>query len=312
MTCSEVRVWFPAHVRGLLGLTEQALADVHLRQCPECRRELERFRELVKPRGPIAQSHVFLRGVGHAAMGAGRRIGPRLTPLGASFARSSQELYRAGAKRIGPLRPRLRKTWASSLRWTVRLAGGAMRKAHTVGRLVVTRGRARSWRPDTVGRWSSRRRGLMSALLGAGTGLVGLALVAALVSLQSAEYGQHTTTLSSNRSAPPTGFPEKSPLTQAARAQPDQAADIHPPVAPKAAIQPPAVPKANSQPRAASKTAEIPAPVWIPAPTPLPGQQTGPPPLDGTRSADEAEATEASDRDRPDPARGGRGRSGAR
>jgi hypothetical protein len=55
MNCHDARDWFSALLGGEIGLTEWALVDTHVRQCAECRRELEQLQPVVRPRRHIAQ-----------------------------------------------------------------------------------------------------------------------------------------------------------------------------------------------------------------------------------------------------------------
>jgi hypothetical protein len=55
MNCHDARDWFSALLGGEIGLTEWALVETHVRQCAECRRELEQLQQVVRPRPHIAQ-----------------------------------------------------------------------------------------------------------------------------------------------------------------------------------------------------------------------------------------------------------------
>jgi hypothetical protein len=60
VNCHETRDWFSEYLDEALSPEERAQADTHLRDCGECRRELERFRQTVsllhrveRPRAPV-------------------------------------------------------------------------------------------------------------------------------------------------------------------------------------------------------------------------------------------------------------------
>lgn len=48
--CDEARQWLPALLAGRTGLTERALVEAHLSQCPDCRQEEARLRQVVTAR----------------------------------------------------------------------------------------------------------------------------------------------------------------------------------------------------------------------------------------------------------------------
>jgi predicted anti-sigma-YlaC factor YlaD len=86
MNCHDARDWFSALLGGEIGLTEWALVETHVRQCPECRRELEQLQQVVRPRPHIAQPRALQV---LEATRLGSRVPPTCLPSSACPWRSS-------------------------------------------------------------------------------------------------------------------------------------------------------------------------------------------------------------------------------
>src|SRR3984893_16395978 len=60
MNCPDAREGFSALFRGGMGLTELALLDAHVRQCVDCRKELDHLQHLVSSGQRVAPQRALL------------------------------------------------------------------------------------------------------------------------------------------------------------------------------------------------------------------------------------------------------------
>lgn len=66
MKCEEARDWFSSLLAGRIALTERALVEAHLRQCPECRQQEARLQRLAARRGLVNQLRATMAFLGKA------------------------------------------------------------------------------------------------------------------------------------------------------------------------------------------------------------------------------------------------------
>jgi hypothetical protein len=63
MNCHDARERISAQLRGGIGLTEWVLAETHVRQCVECRKELEHLQQAMRSHQRVAPSRALLHGL---------------------------------------------------------------------------------------------------------------------------------------------------------------------------------------------------------------------------------------------------------
>lgn len=255
-TCTHATAWLPDYVAGRLGLTELALVEMHLAQCPACRRASQELAAESDPSPPRIR---------HRRWRPGRLIVPAASTVTRAI---------GGIVASRPRSPESLPVEVSSLQREPPSRQGASSRRRQMDLLRHAASTLRARVPSvpsvpSLRRWPHGRPTLrpspssMESLVRIGTALVALALVGGVWWLPAGD--------GSLASAPIPPAPASAPAEPA----PPMVTTAEPVAAPEVAVPAPVVPprprsstpaQSADRPRAPSPPPEsaVPPPEWIP------------------------------------------------